>query len=203
MRGSRARLGRAVSVAAAALLAVSVFLPWYSVSITADGAAFAQQALDQAAREYGNATLQAEANAVGASFSLVAGHRVATLSAHQSLKTISVILLILAALSFLGALLWLAEIDEPISVTGGQVAAVGALALLLVFYRLVDPPYAAVRYFSLSSSWGVWLALLSSAGIVAGALLGRAQEPPARPAAVTPTRYPQSPPAGNWRDQNP
>ncbi len=204
VNGSPTRLGRAVAVAGAALLAVAVFLPWYSVSITADGAAYARQALDQVAAQYGNAVLQAEANAVGASFSLAAGHQVATLSAHQSLKAISVILLICAALAFLGALLWLAEIDAPIAVDGAQIAAVGVLALLFVLYRMVDRPDAAARYFSLYLSWGVWLALLGGLAIVAGGLLGRAGRPPTRVAAVGGgTLHRQAPPASIWRDENP
>jgi hypothetical protein len=175
MKGSMTgtpQLGRVLAVAGAAVLAVSVFLPWYSVAITPGGAAYAQVALNSAAQRYGNATLQAEANTIGTSISSVAGHQVATVTAHQLLKTVSVVLLILAALAFLGALMWLAEIEEPIEVDGGQVAAVGALALLLVLFRMVDRP--SVAFFSLSLSWGVWLALLSSVAVVAGGLLGRA-----------------------------
>lgn len=203
MQASRSRLGRAISVAGAALLAITVFLPWYSVSITADGAAFAARALDQAARQYGNATLQAEANSIGASFSLAAGHRVATLSAHQSSKTIGAVLLILAALAFLGALLWLAEVDEPIAVDGVQIAAVGGLALLFVVYRMIEPPGPKTGYFSLSVGWGAWTALLSSAAIVAGGVLGRRGTPPTRAAPVGGTRYPQAAPTSIWRDELP
>jgi len=167
------RLGPVVSVTGAALLALSVFLPWYSVSITAGGAAYAQQALDSAAQTYGNANLQAEASAVSAQFATLAGRHIATVSAHELLKTISVVLLVLAGVAFLGALLWLAEISAPIQVDGGQVAVVGSLAVLLVLFRMIDRPSASIDAFSLSLSWGIWLALLSSAATVAGALVGR------------------------------
>src|SRR5664279_1448740 len=100
MTEPRSGVGPIVAVAAAALLALSIFLPWYGVRITASGAADAQQALKVAAARYGNATLQSEANAIGSSFSSIAGRQVATLSAHQVLKNISVVLLLLAALSF-------------------------------------------------------------------------------------------------------
>ena len=51
------------------MLAVSVFLPWYGVSFTADGLAFAQQAGDQAAAQFGNATLQGYMSSFHASLS--------------------------------------------------------------------------------------------------------------------------------------
>lgn len=181
------KLGRVVAVAGAAVLAVSIFLPWYSVAITSGGAAYAQAALNDAAQRYGNATLQAEANSVGTSFTSVAGHQVATVSAHQLLKTVSVVLLTLAALAFIGALMWLAEIEKPLEVDGGQVAAVGALALLFVLFRMVDRP--SVPFFSLSLGWGIWLALLSSAAIVAGGLLGRAAKQPPTRTAFAPVGY--------------
>lgn len=176
MAARRSRVGHCVAVAAAALLAVSVFLPWYSISITAGGAAYAQSALNQAAQQFGNTTLQAEATTVGAQFPTVAGHQLATVSAHQFLHTISVLLLALAALAFFGALMWLAEVDEPIEVDGGQVAAVGAVATLLVLFRVLDHPHTPGGLVSLSESWGIWLALLSAAGIVAGGLIGRASD---------------------------
>ena len=160
-------------MAASALLAVSVFLPWYSVTITPAGAAYAQGALNVAAARYGNATLQTEANTLGSSFTSVAGHSLGTVSAHQFLKTVSVVLLILAAVAFVGALLWLAEIEEPIEVSGGQVAVVGVLASLLVLFRMLDRPTAASEFFSLSLSWGIWLALASSVAIAAGAWADR------------------------------
>ena len=47
-------------------------------------------------------------------------------------------LLLLAALSFLGALVWLTGASGTLEVSGGQVAAVGAVATLLVLYRMVN-----------------------------------------------------------------
>ena len=49
MTGDRPRYGLLVSAFGAVVLAVAVFLPWYGVSFTAAGIAFAQQAGDQAA----------------------------------------------------------------------------------------------------------------------------------------------------------
>jgi hypothetical protein len=176
MSSTNSRVGHVVAVSGAALLAVSVFLPWYSITITASGAAYAQSALDQVARQYGNPALQAEATTVGAQFAAVAGHHLATVTAHQSLHTVSVLLLALAALAFFGALMWLAEISEPIEVDGGQIAAVGVVAALLVLFRIVDHPATPGQLVSLSTSWGIWLALLSSFAIIAGGLIGRASD---------------------------
>ena len=176
----RSGVGPIVAVTAAALLALSIFLPWYGVTITASGAAYAQQALKIAAARYGNATLQDEANAIGSSFSNVAGRQVATLSAHQVLKNISVILLLLAALSFVGALIWLTGASGTLEVSGGQIAAVvdrGDAARPVSHGRPTGTPLDA---YSLSLGWGAWLALISSVAIVVGGLIGWTNDPPRR-----------------------
>jgi hypothetical protein len=166
----RLRLGPLISALGAALLGVSVFLPWYSVSITPSGAASAQQALNRVAQEFGNATFQAQASTVGAGFNALAGHQVATLSAHQLLKYISVVLLILAAIALLAALLRLAGASETIQAGGAQIALVGIVAALCVLFRMIERPAPQEDVFSLSLSWGIWLALVSAAGIVVGGL---------------------------------
>ena len=58
---------------AGALVFIASFLPWYGVSITASGAASAQQALATEAQQYGNASFQAGVSMVGAEFSSLAG----------------------------------------------------------------------------------------------------------------------------------
>jgi hypothetical protein len=166
----RVRLGSLVSVVGAALLAVSVFLPWYGVTLTAGGVASAQQALNNVAQQYGNATFQTQAKAIGLGFSTFTGHQVTTLSAHQALKYLNVILLILAAVAFLVALLRLAGASESSQTGGGQVALVGLLATVCVLFRMVERPAPLEQVFSLSLSWGIWLALASSVAIVIGGL---------------------------------
>lgn len=136
----RLRLGSLISAIGAALLAVSVFLPWYGVSLTAGGAASAQQALNNVAQQYGNATLQVQAKAIGLGFGAFTGHQVTTLSAHQALKYLNVILLILAAIAFLAALLRLARVSEPTRTGGSQIAFVGLLATVCVLFRMVERP---------------------------------------------------------------
>jgi hypothetical protein len=158
------------------MLALSVFLPWYSVGLTASGAAYAQETINDVAKQFGNSTLQGAAQNIGAQFPSLAGHQIATVSAHQILHTISVLLLLLAGAAFLGALIWMTEANAPMQVSGGQVAAVGAVATLLVLFRMVDHPGQGVAFVSLSLSWGIWLALLSSLAIVVGGLIGSRRE---------------------------
>ena len=159
-----------------------MFLPWYGLSLTATGANAAQRTLDGVARQYGNAAFQIQAKTVGAGFGAYAGHTLTTLSAHQLLKDISVVLLILAAIVLVAALLRLAATSEPLQANGLIVLA-GIVATLCVLFRMVDRP-AAEGIFSLSLSWGIWLALGSSGAILLGGLwptrASRAGEPTER-----------------------
>ena len=166
----RVRYGPLISALGAALVSVSVFLPWYAVSLTASGAASAQQALNNVASQYGNTSFQAQASSVGAEFSAFAGHQLATLSAHQLLKDIGPALLILAAIALLATLLRLSGVSAPIQADGGQIALVGIAASLCVLFRMVDPPAQQLAFVSLSLGWGIWLALASSVAIVVGGL---------------------------------
>ena len=169
MAVNRASNGLLISALAAAVLAVSMFLPWYSVSITPTGAAEAQQQLATVAQQYGNANLQSMAQEVGSQFSSVAGRPLATLSAHQALKDLSKLLLLLAGVALLASLLTLADVVE---VSGGQIALVGFFAVLCVLFRMLSPPGTDAGFISLSLGWGSWVALLASAGIVGGGLWG-------------------------------
>jgi hypothetical protein len=175
MVDERPRLGFLIAALGAAVLGVSVFLPWYGVSITASGAAAAQQQLAGVAQQYGNAALQTKASELGAEFDSIAGRQLATVSAHDVLKRISLILLILAGLALLASLLRLAGMSG-LEAGGGQVALAGAVAALFVLYRMISPPGAQVDLVSLSLNWGIWLALLSAAAIVVGGLLATSDE---------------------------
>ena len=69
MAGDRPRYGLLISALGAILLAVSVFLPWYGVSFTATGLAYAQQIGDQAAAQFGNAVRTAAAGLMVSAYS--------------------------------------------------------------------------------------------------------------------------------------
>jgi hypothetical protein len=105
MTGDRPRYGLLVSAFGAIVLAVAVFLPWYGVSFTVAGIAFAQQAGDQAAAQFGNATLQSYMGEFHANLSSLAGHQFTALSAHQALKDLNVVLLLLVGVAIVIALL--------------------------------------------------------------------------------------------------
>ena len=181
MRDERSQLGFLVAALGSAVLAVSVFLPWYGVSITADGAAAAQQQLSTVAQQYGNTTLQTGASELGAEFSSMAGRQLTTVSAHQALKDVSLILLLLAALALLASLLRLAGLAS-LDAGGGQIALTGGVAGLFVLYRMFSRPGSQTDLVSLSLGWGVWLALLSSVAIVVGGFLATSSRSQRQPA---------------------
>lgn len=170
MDEDRLRFGPLCAAIGAAVLGVSVFLPWYSLSLTTAGVAYAQQGLNSVAQQFGNAAFQGLANTIGARFNALAGDQVASLSAHQLLKDISVVLLILAAIALVAALLRLAGPPESSQAGGGHIALVGIVAVLCVVFRMVELPIPQEDYFSMSLSWGIWVALGSSAAIVVGGL---------------------------------
>jgi hypothetical protein len=182
MVDDRAPLGLLIAALGAAVLAVSVFLPWYGVSITASGAASAEQELATVAQQYGNTAFQTGASQVGAEFSSLAGRQLATVSAHEVLKDIGPILLVLAGVSLLASLLRLAGVTGLFDVGGGQIALAGGTAALFVLYRMLVRPAAQMNLVSLSLSWGVWLALLGAAAIVAGGFLAGSVRPRRHPA---------------------
>jgi hypothetical protein len=175
MTGDRPRYGLLVSAFGAIVLAVAVFLPWYGVSFTAAGIAFAQQAGDQAAAQFGNATLQSYMGEYHATLSTLAGHQITALSAHEALKDLNVVLLLLAGAAIVIALLALAGagFSSASSPDGhrGPLALLGLLAVACVLFRIVDPPTPAGGVLALSVREGAWLALLGSAAIVVGAFL--------------------------------
>jgi hypothetical protein len=175
MTGDRPRYGLLVSAFGAVVLAVAVFLPWYGVSFTAAGIAFAQQAGDQAAAQFGNAALQSYMGEYHATLSTLAGHQITALSAHEALKDLNVVLLLLAGAAIVIALLALAGagFSSTSSPDGhrGPLALLGLFAVVCVLFRIVDPPTPAGGVLALSVREGAWLALLGSAAIVVGAFL--------------------------------
>lgn len=174
MTGSRPRYGLAVSALGAVVLAVAVFLPWYGVSFTVRGLAIAQRVGDQLVAQYGNAALQAQLASLHSGLDGLAGHELGSLSAHQALSTLNVVLLVLAGLACAIALLGLAG-PAAASSDANRVplAVLGALAAGFVLYRIVEPPTPPGEAFSLSLREGAWLALLGALAIVAGAMLPR------------------------------
>ena len=177
------------------MLAVSVFLPWYGVSVTASGAAVAQQQLAAVAQQYGNATLQADANTIASEFGALQGRQLATVSARQALKNVSLILLVLAGIALLASLLRLADLRGMLYATGGQIALLGVLAAGVVIFRVLFRPGPGQGLISLSLSWGIWVALLSSAAVFVGGLMSGSAQTRKR---TSPKVGPGPPPLGGY-----
>ena len=164
------RGGLVVSALGSAVLAVSMFLPWYSISFTANGAAAEQQKFAALAQQYGsagNTSMQAVADRAGAGFSSIVGHPLFTLTAHEALKDLSVILLLLAGVSLLASLLRLGDVFE---VGGDQIALVGFAAAVCVLFRMLSPPGLHTDLVAHSLSWGSWVALGAALAIAGGAI---------------------------------
>jgi hypothetical protein len=167
----RRRYGLLLSTLGAVVLAISVFLPWYGLSFTTAGIAFAQQLGNQVASQYGNAALQGYMSSLHADLGALAGHQFVAVSAHQVLKRLNVVLLVVAGLGILLSLVPLAR-PEPLRAAGDgpAIALLGALACVCVIYRMVAPPAHAGPLIAFSLREGAWLALLGSMAMVVGAL---------------------------------
>jgi hypothetical protein len=169
MTGERPRYGQLVAAVGAVVLAVSVFLPWYGVSFTSNGLAVAQRVGSQVASQYGNSTLQAYMSSLHSRLAGYVGHEFVSLSAHQALKTLNVVLLIVAGVGCVVALLALAGASAP-NANRGLLALLGAIAAGCVLYRMISPPNPAASLLSLSLREGAWLALIGALAMVAGAM---------------------------------
>jgi hypothetical protein len=171
MAGERSRYGLLVSALGAIVLAVSVFLPWYGVSFTAAGIGFVQQIGNQVASQFGNATLQSYVGGLHTHLATLAGRQFTALSAHQSLKDLNIVLLVLAGLAVLDSLIPLARAAAPVPAGGGgSVVLLGCVAAVCVLFRMVDPPTPPGNLVALSLREGAWLALLGSLAMIAGGL---------------------------------
>jgi hypothetical protein len=176
MAGDRSRYCLMVSAFGAILLAVSVFLPWYGVSFTASGVALAQQIGDQAATQFGNAVFQSYMSGLHADIGALAGHQLTALTAHQALKNLNVVLLVVAALALLDALVPLARHAARLpDGAGASVVLLGCVAVVCVSYRMIVPPTPVGNLVALSLREGAWLALLGSLTMVGAGLWPRFQ----------------------------
>jgi hypothetical protein len=94
-----------------------------------------------------------------------------TFSAWQSFDIIDLVLLLAVIASVGFAVIDMSGASVSLPVAGGAVTAgVGALAFLLVLYRLINPPEDLGREF------GVWLGLIATAAIAYGGYEGMQEE---------------------------
>jgi hypothetical protein len=171
MGDERRRYGQLLSALGAVVLAISVFLPWYGLSFTTAGVAYAQQLSSQVASQYGNAALQGYVSGLHTDLGALVGHQFVAVSAHQVLKRLNVVLLFVAGLGVLLSLIPLArgESLRPQG-DGSAIALLGAVAGVCVVYRMVAPPSQGNPLIAFSLREGAWLALLGSLAMIAGAL---------------------------------
>ncbi len=175
MTGERSRYGLLVSSLGAALLAGSLFLPWYAVSVTQAGADSLGKAGSGLAARVAAGGLQAYAGGLHGTIAALAGEKVGALTAEQALSALSVVLLVLAGLSLLDALVPLARGRSRIPEgAGGAVVLLGILASGFVLYRMIAPPAPAGEMLALSLREGAWLSLLGALMVALGGLWPRA-----------------------------
>lgn len=173
MSADRSPTGWLVSAFGSILLVVSVFLPWYAVSLTARGLEYFQHIETQEVQQFGNAALQSQLGSLQSHLGALAGRQLGTVSAHQVFSNISVVLLILGGLGILIALVPLArESSSEFDGTGPWLALLGGMAAACVLYRMAVRPTASA-YLSLPLREGAWLALVGSLAMVAGGLWPR------------------------------
>lgn len=171
MVSERSRYGLMISAVGAVALGASVFLPWYGISFTASGVALVQQAGQQFVSEYGNAALQSYLGSFHATIGSLAGQELGAVTAHEALKNLNVIFLIIAGFALIDALLALARAGTSFpDGAGGAVALLGCISAACVVFRMVDPPNPASELMSMSLREGAWIALLGSLAMVGGGL---------------------------------
>ncbi|HXB14656.1 MAG TPA: hypothetical protein VNV44_02825 [Solirubrobacteraceae bacterium] len=171
MTTERSRYGLLVSSMGAALLAGSVFLPWYGIRFTAAGAGSLGR---QLANHVGAGTLAWNAGGLHTTFAALAGQQLGALTAEQALSALGVILLVLAGLALLDTLLPLARSGARVPAgAGGAVVLLGIVASCCVLYRMIAPPSPAGAAVVLSLREGAWLALLGSLMVSVGGLWPR------------------------------
>jgi hypothetical protein len=154
----------------AALIAVSVYLPWYSLSLTAEGAAGIGRLGEQVSQQYGNAALQSLVRSYESYVGKLVGTPFASASAHQALHVISVVLVILAVLALLDALIPLAGGAALPYGAGGSLPLLGLLACVLTAYRMAAPPLPAGGAVALSLREGSWLCLAGAVTVLLAGL---------------------------------
>jgi hypothetical protein len=173
MAADRSPIGWLTSALGAIVLVVSVFLPWYAVSFTAQGIAFMQRLQSEQVQRFGNATLQSELGSLHLRLNALAGQQLGTITANQAFSKISVVLLVIGGLGILIALLPLArQSSSDFDGTGPWLALLGAIAAVCVLYRMGVRPTGS-EDLSLSLRGGAWLALIGSLAMVAGGLWPR------------------------------
>ncbi len=174
----------AISAGGGVVTAFSVYQPWYGIGITGAGARAAQQTISSLPG------FSQFAAGVGAAASASVGSSLESVSAHDALAQINVVLLIIAAAVILVSIVGLAGANPEFpGQSAGPVAALGLIGALLTIYRMVDPPNPMPEFLTITLRFGAYTTLLGCGAIVGGALWparagATADDKPADPAGV-------------------
>ena len=148
---NRLSQGAKIAGIAGIVLFVVMFLGWFGIDVDSAGDLSADDARDAADAFAG------DVNADDDSFSI---------SAWEAFSFIDILLFVAAAVAVGIAVLKSTGNEFDLPVPGGTlVAGAGALAVLLILFRLLDTPYGFDREF------GVFLGLIAAAGITYGGYL--------------------------------
>jgi hypothetical protein len=165
--------GHALAVAGGAGLALSLWMPWYTVD-------FPQSALNTMAQM--SQRLGALGGLIRSGTALLSQLGPFHVTSWQAFKTVPAVLLVIAIIG--GGLALLALTDKAGDTSQLTVLA-SVVGGVLVVYRIAVPPGQGNF---VHPAWGIYLALVSSLAMLAGAVL--AHRANAEPAAPTPMPYP-------------
>lgn len=154
MDTGRLRQGELIAAISGILLFIFMFFAWFGAPGEID------EAIEQAneiAEQFGGQAVTEEPDT--------------TANAWQSFDFIDLVLFVAVLVSVGMAVLSATGASVSLPVAGSAITAgIGALAFLLVLYRIIDPPSDADREI------GVFLGLLATAGITVGGFLGMQEE---------------------------
>jgi hypothetical protein len=160
---NRLRQGEKIAAAAAIVLLVLMFLPWFGI----DEDSVISQAEDFQSGASTEELLEAQGD-IEETFGDVDDDATSVdLNAWESFGLIDIILLltILVTLGLVAARASGRDLDLPVS-AGTLIAALGILSTLLILYRLIDTP--GVSFLEYDRQFGVFLGLIAAAGIAFG-----------------------------------
>jgi hypothetical protein len=156
MRSGTGKSGHWLSVVGGAGLAISLWLPWYTINIPQS----ALNSVNQFSQQLG-----ALGGLVRSGTALISQMGPFHFTAWEAMHTMPAVLLVVAIIG--GGLALLAASDRAGS-TSQLTMLAGAAGALLVGYRLLVPPWSNSF---VSPDWGIYVGLLSSLAILAGGVL--------------------------------
>jgi len=180
MQNRSGNQGHLLAVAGGAGLAVSLWLPWYTVNIPQA----TLNSLAQASQQWGSL-----GGLIRSGTALLSQLGPFHLTAWDVFKTVPAVLLVV---SIIGGGLALLALNDRAGDTTPLTMLAGAVGVLLVGYRIASPPGSGSF---VHPAWGIWLALLSATATLAGGYIGsRARDEGPAVVMPLPNQYVAPPP---------